>query len=165
MTLKPIALIAAALALSGCVATTNAVLDSAGTQSDPTPTTTVSSSTGTAIGTALNAARSQNGLSVVQPNAALMAAAQEQARYMAATSNLTHTGSGGSSVGQRVRRAGCSYSWVGENVAVGQPTAQATMDAWMNSAGHRRNALNRSATTYGSATVGGYSALVLAGGC
>lgn len=149
-----------ALALAGCMSA--APVESPGT----TPTSaTVSTASATTMGAALNAARAQNGLRPVVPNGKLMAAAQVQANHMASTGNLTHTGPRGSSVGQRVRAAGCSYSWVGENVAMGQSSDQQTMDLWMTSPGHRSNALNRAATSYGSAQVGGYRALVLAGGC
>ena len=117
------------------------------------------------MGAALNRARAQNGRPAARPNAALMAAALEQARHMASTNAVQHSGSGGSNVGQRVRRAGCAWTWVGENVAGGQPTDQAAMDGWMASAGHRRNVLNPAATSYGSASVGTYRSLVLASGC
>jgi uncharacterized protein YkwD len=36
-----------------------------------------------------------------------------------------------------------------ENVAVGQPTPEAVVTAWMNSRGHRKNILNSSLTTIG----------------
>ena len=34
------------------------------------------------------------------------------------------------------------YPWIGENIAWGQGTAAAVMDAWMHSPGHRANILN-----------------------
>lgn len=46
-----------------------------------------------------------------------------------------------------------SYTAAGENIAYGQPTAQAVMDAWMNSPGHRANILNRSYTQIGVGAV------------
>ncbi len=37
---------------------------------------------------------------------------------------------------------GISYSYAGENIAMGYATPQAVMDGWMNSPGHRVNILN-----------------------
>lgn len=37
---------------------------------------------------------------------------------------------------------GITFYAAGENIAMGQPTAQAVMTAWMNSTGHRANILN-----------------------
>jgi uncharacterized YkwD family protein len=44
---------------------------------------------------------------------------------------------------------GLRFSAAGENIAYGQPTAAAVMNAWMNSAGHRANILNTSYTYIG----------------
>lgn len=150
---------AALAALTACQTTTATAPEAAA------PTMVAVSSSGVAMGSALNAARTQNGRSALSPSAALMAAAEVQARHMAATGTLTHTGPGGSNVGQRVRQAGCSHGWVAENVYMGGGGDQAAMDFWMTSSGHRSNALNPRATAYGSASVGGYRALVLAAGC
>lgn len=43
-----------------------------------------------------------------------------------------------------MRNFGVQYSSAGENIAMGQPTPQAVVDAWMNSPGHRANILNGS---------------------
>lgn len=39
----------------------------------------------------------------------------------------------------RIEKTGYKYSAAGENVAMGQSTAQRVMTAWLNSEGHRRN--------------------------
>ncbi|MCM3585513.1 SafA/ExsA family spore coat assembly protein [Mesobacillus maritimus] len=44
---------------------------------------------------------------------------------------------------------GVSYRSAGENIAAGQPTAQAVVKAWMESPGHRANILNSSYTHIG----------------
>ncbi len=150
---------AVVLALGGCVTVT----PSAPPAGAAAPA--MASAPATSMGSALNAARAANGLPALVPDAALMAAARQQASFMARTGTLTHGGPGGSTVGQRVRAAGCGWSWVGENVHMGAATDAAAMQAWMQSPGHRANALNRSATAYGSARVGAYRALVLAAGC
>jgi uncharacterized protein YkwD len=41
-----------------------------------------------------------------------------------------------------MRRAGYDGRMMGENIAAGQTSAAAVMDAWMNSPGHRANILN-----------------------
>merc|ERR1712129_476716 len=66
-------------------------------------------------------------------NSQLNRAAQRHTDDMAST---------GSSVGQRVTRAGYQWSAVAENVARGQSDGAAAVRSWMNSDGHRRNILN-----------------------
>ncbi len=44
---------------------------------------------------------------------------------------------------------GISYRTAGENIAKGQRTPKAVVDAWMNSSGHRANILNRNYTKIG----------------
>lgn len=41
------------------------------------------------------------------------------------------------------------WNYVGENIAWGQKTPDAVMEAWMKSEGHRKNILNPSYTTLG----------------
>jgi uncharacterized protein YkwD len=48
-----------------------------------------------------------------------------------------------------IRNFGLSYSAAGENIAAGQQTAAAVVQAWMNSQGHRENILNSSYTQIG----------------
>ena len=58
---------------------------------------------------------------------------------MARTGNLTHTGRGGSSVGDRVRAERYQWRFVAENVAEGYPDGAAVMSGWIGSPGHRHN--------------------------
>lgn len=44
---------------------------------------------------------------------------------------------------------GINYHTAGENIARGQQTPEAVVDAWMNSDGHRANILNSSFTQIG----------------
>ena len=44
---------------------------------------------------------------------------------------------------------GISYRAAGENIAKGQTTPAAVVNAWWNSAGHRQNMLNASYTQIG----------------
>ena len=63
--------------------------------------------------------------------------AQPWAKHMASTGSFAHQDL------TKVWETCPSLTAVGENIAAGQPTAKAVMKAWMNSAGHRRNILNR----------------------
>jgi uncharacterized protein YkwD len=63
--------------------------------------------------------------------------------------DLTHTGSDGSSVGDRVRRAGYPHRYVGENVAAGHYSVEDTFEQWMDSPGHRDNILDPDYTEIG----------------
>lgn len=48
-----------------------------------------------------------------------------------------------------MRNFGVQYSSAGENIAMGQPTPEAVVAAWMNSPGHRANIMNGSFTHLG----------------
>ena len=75
-------------------------------------------------------------------NDKLTAAAQAHSQDMADNNFFDHTGSNGSTLGQRITAAGYSFSLAGENIAGGQSTAQEAFDDWMSSPGHRANMLN-----------------------
>ncbi|MET8679329.1 CAP domain-containing protein [Streptomyces sp. NPDC004647] len=90
----------------------------------------------------VNKERSSAGCSPVTSNSKLTDAAQKYTDVMARNGELSHTGPDGSSVSDRVEREGYSWSTVGENIAQGQQDAEAVMDAWMNSSGHKANILN-----------------------
>jgi uncharacterized protein YkwD len=66
----------------------------------------------------------------------LTAAASLHALDMAARGELTHDGSDGSQVGERMTRAGYAWRIAGENVASGQRDAEAAVAAWLSSPGH-----------------------------
>ncbi|QEV04671.1 CAP domain-containing protein [Streptomyces prasinus] len=90
----------------------------------------------------VNAERGKAGCSPVKVNATLTEAAQEHSEDMAASRNMSHTGSDGSSPDDRITRAGYSWSTYGENVAYGYSTPEQVMAGWMDSPGHRENILN-----------------------
>ena len=50
---------------------------------------------------------------------------------------------------QMIKSFGITYRSAGENIARGQATPKAVVDAWMNSSGHRANILNASFTQIG----------------
>ncbi len=106
-------------------------------------------STQTNVQMYVNAHRRSRGLAPLAMSAALTNAAQSQANYMASTGRMTHTGSGGSTVGTRVTRAGYRWSMVGENIAYGQTSSSAVVYAWLMSPPHAANMFNPRYTQMG----------------
>ncbi|MFF5719756.1 CAP domain-containing protein [Streptomyces buecherae] len=90
----------------------------------------------------VNEERADAGCRPLTADGTLGRVADTYAGVMADTQRLSHTGPDGSTVGDRVTRAGYTWSSVGENIARGQADAEAVMDAWMKSPGHRANILN-----------------------
>ncbi|MFJ8195502.1 CAP domain-containing protein [Streptomyces sp. NPDC096152] len=109
--------------------------------STPKPTATASGVTARIV-ELVNAERAKAGCSPVTLNATLTKVAQAHSEDMAAHQNMSHTGSDGSSPGDRITRAGYDWSTYGENVAYGYSTADQVMSGWMSSPGHRANILN-----------------------
>src|SRR6185312_10835837 len=70
---------------------------------------------------------------------ALAKAARAHSEDMAAHDFFSHTGSDGSTPGQRVTRAGYRWSMVGENVASGVRTPQEAVAGWLASPHHCAN--------------------------
>lgn len=69
----------------------------------------------------------------------------------------SHTGSDGSSVGDRATAAGYAWSWIGENIAWGYGTVQQVVDGWMASPGHCGNIMKADYKHIGLACVRGTS--------
>ncbi|MFD8073567.1 CAP domain-containing protein [Streptomyces sp. NPDC059718] len=90
----------------------------------------------------VNVERASAGCRPVTLEDRLTEAAQDYTDVMARSGELSHTGPDGSTMAGRVEAAGYPWSALGENIAVGQRTAAAVMDAWMHSEGHRANILN-----------------------
>ncbi|MDE2049929.1 MAG: CAP domain-containing protein [Gammaproteobacteria bacterium] len=70
---------------------------------------------------------------------ALARAASAHSQDMAAHGFLSHSGSDGSTPGERVTRAGYRWSMVGENIASGVETPQAAVAGWLASPHHCAN--------------------------
>ena len=105
----------------------------------------------------INATRAANGCGSVAANPQLTAAAARQANDMLANGVISHVGSDGSSVGQRVTDAGyTTFSDVGEiifwSTGVGAVPA-AAVNWWMNSPGHRAILIDCAMTEVGVAVV------------
>ncbi|MFE6777221.1 CAP domain-containing protein [Streptomyces sp. NPDC057702] len=90
----------------------------------------------------VNEARTDAGCRPLAASGTLNRVADTYAGVLADERDLSHTGPDGSTVGDRVTRSGYTWSTVGENIARGQSDADAVMDAWLNSPGHRANILN-----------------------
>ena len=126
----------------------------------PTTTTTNTtpqpSPTGDIAGQILalvNAERQRAGVAPLTLNSQLNAAAQNHGRDMANNNHFSHTGTDGSSPGQRAVAVGYPSSYVGENIAWGQTSTGQVMRSWMESPGHRQNILNPNYTELGVAHV------------
>lgn len=88
-----------------------------------------------------NAARAAAGLGPVTIDAALADIAAAHSADQAAMGRISHEGSDGSQVWDRLTRAGIAWGACGENVAYGHPSAASVVEGWMNSSGHRQNML------------------------
>ncbi|MEL6840676.1 MAG: CAP domain-containing protein [Pseudomonadota bacterium] len=114
----------------------------------------------------LNGVRAANGAAPLSYDARLGRAAQAHANDMLAMGRMTHRGSDGSNVGQRVSREGYDWITVGENVARGQRNEEAVLNAWVNSPDHQANNVNPNFEDFALAKAGSgssqYWALVFA---
>ncbi len=95
----------------------------------------------------VNAERAKEGLSPLTIDTKVQAAAQ--VRAVECEQSFSHTRPNGSSFATALKEQNVSYISAGENIAWGQRSPQAVMDAWMNSAGHRANIMNPNFTTIG----------------
>jgi uncharacterized protein YkwD len=90
----------------------------------------------------VNQERAKAGCGALTEDPLLEKAAQDHSDDMAARAFFDHTNPDGADPGQRITAAGYKWSTYGENIAQGQQTAEAVMESWMNSPGHRANILN-----------------------
>ncbi|MEM7064890.1 MAG: CAP domain-containing protein [Cyanobacteria bacterium P01_B01_bin.77] len=86
--------------------------------------------------------RRENGLQDLVLDQNLDKAADNHSRDMARQDYFSHTGKNGSKPWDRAETAGYESRFVGENIAAGQRSAQAVVNGWINSPGHRANMLN-----------------------
>ncbi|MEA4815721.1 MAG: CAP domain-containing protein [Lachnospiraceae bacterium] len=107
---------------------------------DEDSTGTISSSYASQVVAIVNQERKAAGLSTLSVDSKVTAAAEIRAKEMVQL--FSHTRPDGTSCFTALDEAGASYSGAGENIAMGQKTAEKVMDSWMNSAGHKANILN-----------------------
>ncbi|MFB6506536.1 MULTISPECIES: CAP domain-containing protein [unclassified Streptomyces] len=107
-----------------------------------------SSSAQAAVLALVNQERSKVGCSPLTASSSLASLAQDFSRDMAARGFFDHTDPDGRSPWDRASKAGVK-GLAAENIARGQADAQAVMEAWMDSPGHRANILNCDYKTLG----------------
>lgn len=97
----------------------------------------------------VNQHRAQNGLKPLTANWELSRIARYKSEDMASRGYFSHTSPTYGTPFQMIRSFGLSYRSAGENIAYGQRTPAAVVEAWMNSSGHRANILSASYTQIG----------------
>lgn len=97
----------------------------------------------------VNEIRAQNGLDPLTHNWQLSRVARYKSQDMADNNYFSHTSPTYGSPFQMMKQFGITYRSAGENIAQGYTSAQAVVNAWMNSPGHRANILNASYTQIG----------------
>lgn len=114
----------------------------------PAPTTTELTQNEQQMVGLVNAERVANGLVALQVDMTMVRVAREHSQDMIDNNYFDHTSPTTGSPFDRLRAAGVSYSWAGENIA-GNQSVLAAHTSLMNSAGHRANILNTNYTHVG----------------
>ncbi|MCX7715316.1 MAG: SafA/ExsA family spore coat assembly protein [Clostridia bacterium] len=96
-----------------------------------------------------NQKRAQNGLSALKANWELSRVARLKSQDMHDKGYFSHTSPTYGSPFDMMKKFGITYRSAGENIAKGQTTPEAVVNAWWNSPGHRANILNSSYTEIG----------------
>jgi uncharacterized protein YkwD len=96
-----------------------------------------------------NVERAKAGCGPLKHDARLRAAAYAHSADMSAKNYFDHTSKDGRSFADRITAAGYTWRAAAENIAKGYGTAQAVVQGWMNSPGHRQNILNCTYTDIG----------------
>ncbi|QIM22450.1 CAP domain-containing protein [Phycicoccus sp. HDW14] len=91
--------------------------------------------------TLVNAQRKKVGCAPLRTSTALRNAAVLHSVDMRTKNYFSHTSKDGRSPWDRIKAQKYPYGSA-ENIAAGQRTAKAVVDAWMKSTGHRKNILN-----------------------
>jgi uncharacterized protein YkwD len=123
----------------------------------PTTTTTNTATNTSSQGTAadeqlafklLNADRAKNGLSPLKLDSQLTTLGGNYAQDMINRNFFSHTNPEGQTPFDRMKNAGISYTYAGENIAINN-NVTAAETAFMNSSGHKANILNANYTDVG----------------
>lgn len=97
----------------------------------------------------VNIERQKKGLSDLSYDWQLSRVARYKSQDMKDNNYFSHTSPTYGSPFQMMKSFGISYRSAGENIARGQASPEAVVNAWMNSSGHRANILNSSFTHIG----------------
>ena len=111
-----------------------------------------------AVVSLVNEIRAQYGLSALTLDESLCRYARVKSQDMQQNGYFSHESPTYGSPFDMMRSFGISYSYAGENIAMGYSSAQSVVEAWMNSTGHRANILSANFTSIGVGYVtnGGY---------
>ena len=97
----------------------------------------------------VNEVRKENGLKPLTYDWELARVARYKSQDMKDNGYFAHNSPVYGTPFDMIKNFGISYRSAGENIARGQRTPEAVMNAWMNSSGHRANILNASYTKIG----------------
>ena len=97
----------------------------------------------------VNAERAKAGLTALQEDWELSRVANYKSQDMHDKKYFDHTSPTYGTPFTMMKNFGISYQSAGENIAMGQRSAQEVVTAWMNSDGHRANILNKNYTHIG----------------
>ena len=103
----------------------------------------------------VNQERQKAGLKPLKENWELSRVAQFKAEDMKEKHYFDHNSPTYGSPFKMMTDFGIHYNYAGENIAQGQQTPEAVMQAWMNSQGHRENILSPNFTQIGVGYVSG----------
>ncbi|MBM7586587.1 putative YkwD family protein [Bacillus pakistanensis] len=96
-----------------------------------------------------NKEREKNGLSSLKSDSELSNVAQVKSEDMVNKDYFSHTSPTYGSPFEMMENFGIEYSTAAENIAAGQNSPEAVVNAWMKSSGHRKNILNKQVTHIG----------------
>lgn len=97
----------------------------------------------------VNAERAKAGLPALKEDWELSRVAKYKAQDMHDKNYFDHTSPTYGTPFTMMKNFGITYKSAGENIAKGQQSATEVVNAWMNSAGHRANILNKNYTHIG----------------
>lgn len=97
----------------------------------------------------VNQQRAKNGLASLTLNWQVSRVARYKSQDMCDKNYFSHQSPTYGSPFDMLKQFNINYTVAGENIAKGQKTAQAVMNSWMNSQGHRENILNKNFTQIG----------------
>jgi uncharacterized YkwD family protein len=103
----------------------------------------------------VNEERAKSGLPSLKMDTAISNVAILKSEDMRDNNYFNHTSPSYGSPFDMMKSFGISYEYAGENIAAGQPSADAVMKSWMNSPGHKANILNKNYTHIGIGHVTG----------
>ncbi len=99
--------------------------------------------------TLVNAERAKEGLPALKEEWELSRVAKYKSQDMHDKKYFDHTSPTYGTPFTMMKNFGITYKSAGENIAMGQRSAEEVVKAWMNSAGHRANILNKNYTHIG----------------